>query len=385
VISSAMTRMFPTALNATTTVSAVRSSISRSMPSTGRPIARAPVGSNDAITNSRQNSSVAASTPALAATVSATSATLASSGSPNRMPSRASASIERCVRITTPSANAAVKITPIAVLSRTRWFAVSSPIAAAIAMPATSAPSSSDAPAMNAITTPGKIACASASPRNPVPRSTMNVPTMPATTATADTSISARTNAASRSGSTSVDMVLGAFRPKGRRVLRRRPFAAAPQHDHRAAVLVRVRRLQHHLARRPPLVEELQDAVVRLLVDAGHRLVEQDHVRLLRHRPRDERPPLLPARKLADLPFRQVIDPELPQRLPHDRAVVSAGAPEPPSLRVAPYRDHFVHRDREAPVHRLPLRHVRHAAPHAAHRLAEHADLAAGQRDQPGD
>ena len=55
VINSEITRMLPTALNDTTTVSAVSASSRMSSATTGRPIARAPDGSNDAITSRRRS------------------------------------------------------------------------------------------------------------------------------------------------------------------------------------------------------------------------------------------------------------------------------------------------------------------------------------------
>ena len=85
----------------------------------------------------------------------------------------------------------------------------------------------------------------------------------------------------------------------------------------------RVRRLQHDLALAAPLVEQLQDAVVRRGVDAGHRLVEQDHVGLLRQRARDERAPLLAAGQLADLPLREVRDAEMLHRVQRDVLVLA--------------------------------------------------------------
>ena len=127
------------------------------------------------------------------------------------------------------------------------------------------------------------------------------MPMTPAISATTVTSMSARTNAASCRGSVSAPMMLSSFDAEMLRVLGRGLLAAPPQHDHRAAVDVRVRRLEDDFALVAPGVEELDDAVVRALVDAGHRLVEQDHVGLLRDGAGDERAPLLAAGELADL------------------------------------------------------------------------------------
>jgi hypothetical protein len=89
----------------------------------------------------------------------------------------------------------------------------------------------------------------------------------------------------------------------------------APKGEHRPAVDVRVRGLEDDLRLSAPLVEQLEDPVMRLRIDAGHRFVEQDHVWILRYCPRDERAPLLSAGEIADLVPRKVVDSKVVQIL----------------------------------------------------------------------
>ena len=78
-------------------------------------------------------------------------------------------------------------------------------------------------------------------------------------------------------------------------------------------------------------VRSLTICVLGLHVDAGERLVEQDHLPLLRQRPRQEHPLLLPARQFADLPVaeRRHADPRRAPPRPARGRAGPAGAASP--------------------------------------------------------
>ena len=83
-----------------------------------------------------------------------------------------------------PSANAPANITPIAASSRRRPDWLMAPMPSDTNTAATNAPAKMLVPARKAITTPGKTACAKASPTNAMPRSTTKQPITPQTTPT---------------------------------------------------------------------------------------------------------------------------------------------------------------------------------------------------------
>lgn len=114
-------------------------------------------------------------------------------------------------------------------------------------------------------------------------------------------------------------------------------IVAAAHDDHRAAVDVGVGGIEDDLAVVPPLVEEAEDAVVRLCIDARHRLVEEDDVGLLGDGAGDEGAALLAAGQLADLASGKGADAEMGQRMLDDVVVLGVRALEPAAARVAPH------------------------------------------------
>ena len=122
---------------------------------------------------------------------------------------------------------------------------------------------------------------------------------------------------------------------------------------------VRVSRVQHDLALSLPLVEQLQDPVVSRRIDARHGLVQQDHVGLLRDRPRDEGRRCCPpesSRICRSARSRCQDAPSHAARL----SILRRRRAQPSRSRIPAHHHDIAHRHRELPVDVLPLRDVRH-------------------------
>ena len=76
-------------------------------------------------------------------------------------------------------------------------------------------------------------------------------------------------------------------------------------------------------------LEEREQVLARADVHAGEGLVQQQHVRLLGERPREEHALLLAAAELADGALLELGDAELVQAARHHLAVGGSGPPEP--------------------------------------------------------
>ena len=87
-----------------------------------------------------------------------------------------------------------------------------------------------------------------------------------------------------------------------------------------------VRRDQHHPALVAQLAQQRDDRVLGLHVDAGERLVEQDHAAVLRQRAREEDALLLAARQFADLALAEVAHADARERRRRPRSWSAAAA-----------------------------------------------------------
>src|SRR5438094_790999 len=124
------------------------------------------------------------------------------------MPRRSPVYVRILLKRTMPIANIPENTTPIAVSSFRPDRRATAPIARADATAAIEPPITMLIFNRNAMTTPGKAACAIASPRKASPRSTTNTPTLAHTSATRTAASSARWTNAYCSGSRRSDMVL---------------------------------------------------------------------------------------------------------------------------------------------------------------------------------
>jgi hypothetical protein len=106
------------------------------------------------------------------------------------------------------------------------------------------------------------------------------------------------------------------------------------------------------------LPQQVDDQLLGRLVDAGHRLIQQQDRCLLHQRARQEDALLLPPRQGADLGSAEVGQRHPFERLADRRPVPGAGHAQPADAWVASHHHHLLRADREAPVDRLPLRHI---------------------------
>ena len=172
------------------------------------------------------------------------------------------------------------------------------------------------------------------------------------------------------------------------------PAAEHPPVDqHRVVAVLRHRaevvgRDQHHPALVAQLRQQPHDRVLGRDVDAGERLVEQDHLALLRQRPGEEHPLPLPARELADLavrgsrPCRPARAPPRPARGRGPRAGAASpcgrSGPSSPRPRPAPGRS-------SRPPRPAARRRRGSSAQRRARRAAEDLDAAGGERHEAHD
>ena len=93
-------------------------------------------------------------------------------------------------------------------------------------------------------------------------------------------------------------------------------------------------------------------------VEPDHRFIEQQEVRLLRQRARDEHATLLATGQFTDLAFGQLLQPNLSERAGDRVAVGGLRPPQEAQTSVAPHHHDVLHRHREVPVDQLRLRRV---------------------------
>src|SRR5258705_11611131 len=200
------------------------------------------------------------------------------STSPKRMPRRSPVYVRMLLKSTMPTANMPENTTPIAVSSLRPDRRATAPIASADATAAIEPPITMLIFSRNAMTTPGKAACAMASPRNASPRSTTNTPTLAQTNATSTAATSARWTKAYCSGSRRSGMVLvrDVLRPPGPvatvRTAEERVVAAeggAPIGDEAAVHREDTREVRHH-AREIVCGNEDRASVARQVAAALH-------------------------------------------------------------------------------------------------------------------
>src|SRR5712692_4375500 len=199
---------------------------------------------------------------------------------------------------TMPTANIPENTTPIAVSSFRPDRRATAPIARADATAAIEPPITMLIFMRNAMTTPGKAACAMASPRKASPRSTTKTPTLAHTSATRTAATSARCTKAYCSGSRRSGMVLV------RDVLRTAwPVAAVGAAQDRVVTQDRgvavgddaavhrehTREMRHHAreivcgdedraAVAREIAEKRHELLLRRRIDARRGLIEQQHL-----------------------------------------------------------------------------------------------------------
>src|SRR5579875_3882500 len=98
-----------------------------------------------------------------------------------------------------------------------------------------------------------------------------------------------------------------------------------------------------------PLAYQREQNLFGRRIDARRRLVEEQDARLLRERARDERPLLLSARELRDVPTREAAQPQRFYRRIDDLAIVRSEAFPRTQVRKPAHRDDVPHAHREAP------------------------------------
>ena len=140
------------------------------------------------------------------------------------------------------------------------------------------------------------------------------------------------------------------------------------QHDRDALVVQRV--------------QQVQDVVSRLHIDAGRRLVQQEQLRLAHERARDESPLLLPATQVPDVTVRELPDPQLVEDLPRFRARRRLSPRHQPAIGCSAEKDDFFDRVGEVPVDRFDLGYDGEANLRS---VAPDADHAGGRLRRPGD
>ena len=140
------------------------------------------------------------------------------------------------------------------------------------------------------------------------------------------------------------------------------------QHDRDALVVQRV--------------QQVQDVVPRLHVDAGRRLVQQEQLGLAHQRARDEGALLLSAAQVPDVTVGELPDPELVEDLSRFRARGGRRPRHQPAIGCSPQKDDFFDRDGEVPVDRFDLGHDGEANLRS---VVPDADHAGGRLRRPGD
>src|SRR6185503_7204031 len=108
----------------------------------------------------------------------------------------------------------------------------------------------------------------------------------------------------------------------------------------------------------PQTLQQLNDGGLRRRIDAGKGFVHEINSRLLGQRTGEEDSLLLPARKLANLPMREIFHSDLFQALNGKLALRLARPANPPESTVRSHQYHVAHCYREIPVDAFALWHV---------------------------
>src|SRR6266542_2851219 len=271
------------------------------------------------------HSATSTTAAAMAATISWSAET--PSTSPKRMPRRSPVYVRMLLKSTMPTANIPENTTPIAVSSLRPDRRATAPIASADATAAIEPPITMLIFKRNAITTPGKAACAIASPRNASPRSTTKTPTLAHTSATSTAASSARCTNAYWSGSRRSGMVLvrdvlrtawpvSAVRaPQDRVVTQDRSVAIR---DDAAVHREHAREMRHHTreivcgdedraAMAREIDEECHELLLRRRIDARGGLIEQQQLGIRCKSAREKNALTLTTRQGLDRPPREVV------------------------------------------------------------------------------
>src|SRR5438093_1944957 len=282
---------------------------------------------------------------------------------------------------TMPIANIPENTTPIAVSSFRPDRRATAPIASADATAAIEPPITMLIFNRNAMTRPGKAACARAQPRKASPRSTTNTPTLAHTSATRTAASSARCTKAYCSGSRRSGMVLvrdvlgtagpmAAVRPAQDRVVAK--DGGVTVGDDAAVHREHAREVRHH-ARKIVCGDEDRAAVAREIAEKGHELllrrgvdargglIEQQQLWIGREGPREKDALTLASRQGLDRPPRKIVGLDAAERGAGGVAI-RGGRPAPGCrVRDASHEDDVLDAERVVPVHRLGLREIREA------------------------
>ncbi len=140
---------------------------------------------------------------------------------------------------------------------------------------------------------------------------------------------------------------------------------------------------------RHPVAEPVQNLVELCLCRGIHvdrRFVEEEHLRVADERPGDDRPLLLPAREVLDLPVGEIGDLHRLERLLCPGMVFFVVAPwAAGDVAETAGEDHLPHGDRILEIERPELRDVAEILSHRRIPAAEDPDLAAAGGEEPED
>jgi hypothetical protein len=131
--------------------------------------------------------------------------------------------------------------------------------------------------------------------------------------------------------------------------------------------------------------EKAAQILLRGLVEAGERFVEEQNVGFLRQRTGDEGALLLAAGEGADLAVLEIAQLHAGERALDDLGVVTRILPPPAEIRITAHLDEAAHGDGEVPVDVATLRQVGEFVAAAGERFAAPEDLAAVCGDESGE
>ena len=115
---------------------------------------------------------------------------------------------------------------------------------------------------------------------------------------------------------------------------------------------------QHGTALIAELAQQADDPRFGLHIDAGERLIQQDHLTLLSDSAGKENALFLPAGELANLPMAVLAHAHAGQRGIDNVAIARLCPPQPAHMAVAAHHHHILHQHREGPVHLFRLRDI---------------------------
>lgn len=137
-------------------------------------------------------------------------------------------------------------------------------------------------------------------------------------------------------------------------------------------------RNQHGTAFVAQFSQQGNDPRLGLHIDAGKRLIEQDHFAFLSNGAGEEHALFLPAGELANLSFAVFAHPYAGQRGINNLPVAGLRPPQPAHMTIAAHHHYIFHQYRKRPVHLFRLRYVGNKIlpKRAVDRLAENGDIA---------